>query len=102
MGCECGGDHRGSVENQHPAVQGLAGFLHLLRRGDAVAHVAVAREEPLQGPGRDIGFALELARGARRRGQPSEHLSASSTKTGRDSRYPSICPIYYLGTCAAG
>ena len=54
--------HRGFVEDQHRATQGLARFFRPFRRGDAVAHVAVTREEPLQGARRDIGFAFEHAR----------------------------------------
>ena len=38
-----------------------------LGRGEAVTHVAVAREEALQGAGRDAGLALEHPRRARRR-----------------------------------
>ena len=47
-----------------------------LRRGDAVAHVAVAREEPLQGAGRDVGFAIGHARRGRWRRQGHQASAA--------------------------
>ena len=67
-----GAHHRGLVEDQHGAAQGPARLFRLLRRGDAVAHVAVAREEPLQGAGRDVGLAREHMDRAGRRGQPDD------------------------------
>ena len=62
-------DHRRLVEDQHGAAEGTPCFLRPLGRGDTVAHVAVAREEPLQRAGRDVGLAFEHARGASRGGE---------------------------------
>ena len=65
-------DHRGLVEDQHGAAQGFARLLHFLWQGDAVPHIAIAREESLQGAGRDVGFAREHKDCARRRGEADD------------------------------
>ena len=65
-------DHRRLVQDQHGAAQGFTGFFRLLRRGDAVAHVAVACEEPLQGAGRNVGLSRQHMDSAHRRGQADD------------------------------
>ncbi len=58
-------------------------LFRLLRRCDAVAHVAVACEEPLQGAGRDVRFAREHLDRARRRVSPTICRSTASSANAR-------------------